>query len=109
LVAISIDNNGRIVNVYDSTRLILGEADKRKMTASAPRDPKGLADQSIDERFSKKIDRILADGGKKSTVLHEAVGYDFSGNLGVAIHQKEIEADFGQNLKKRYKIRLPLL
>jgi len=109
LIAVSIDNDGRIVNVYDSTKLILGETDKRTLDTSSPRDPKGAAGANIGAQFKKKIDRIVADGGGKLSVLHEAVGYDFSGNLGVVVHQKEVEVDFGQNLKKRYKVRVPLM
>ncbi len=109
LIAISIDNDGRIVNVYDSTRLVLGETNKLTPDKLWPRDPKGSTGENIDARFKKKIDRIIADGKGKSSVLNEAVGYDFSGNLGSVVHHKEIEVDFGQNLKKRYKVRVPIL
>ncbi|HQU31078.1 MAG: hypothetical protein HRU72_12025 [Planctomycetia bacterium] len=108
LIAVSIDNDGRIVNLYDSTKLVLGEVDKRALNASSPPDPKGSSGTNTEAQFKKKIDRILADSESKSSVLHETVGYDFSGNLGTLVHQKEIEVDFGQNLKKRYKVRVPL-
>lgn len=108
LIAVSVDNDGRIVNVYDSTKLVLGEVDKRMQNASSPPDSKGPSGVNIDAQFKKKIDRIIADVGGKLSILREAVGYDFSGNLGTVVHQKDVEVDFGQNLKKRYKIRVPL-
>ena len=109
LIAICIDNDGRIVNVYDSTKLVLGETDHRTLKKSSPRDPKGAARETIDTQFNKKLNKIVVDGESKSTVLHEAVGYDFSGNRGAVVHHKEVEVDFGQNLKKRYKLRVPLV
>lgn len=109
LIAISIDNDGRVVNVYDSTRPVLGEASKSELNASAPRDPKAAAGENIDMQFKKKIDRMSAGGERKSSVLYEAIGYDFSGSLGSVVHHRDIEMDFGNNLKKRYKVRVPVL
>lgn len=109
LIAVSIDNDGRIVNVYDSTKSVLGEVDKRTSNTSSPRDPKGSSDANIDQQFKKKIYRIAAGGEGKSSVLRAAVGYDFSSKLGAVVHQKDVEVDFGKNLKKRYKVRVPLV
>jgi len=110
LIAISIDNDGQIVNAYDSTKLVLGEVEKRASNTSAPRDPKKAADINIERQFKKKIDKIAAGGGKtKSSTLREVIGYDFSGNFGDVVHQKDVEVDFGKKLKKRYKVRVPLV
>lgn len=106
LIAVSVDNDGRIVNVYDSTKLVSGETGT---ALSFPPDPTRRNEESVDVQFKRKIDRIIAGGGSKVSVLRETVGYDFSGNLGGVVHQKDIEVDFGQNLKKRYKVRVPLV
>lgn len=109
LIAVNIDNDGRIINVYDSTKSVLGEVDKRTSKTSSPRDPKNSSEANMDRQFKKKIDRVAAGDGEQSSMLREAIGYNFSGNLGTVVHQKDIEVDFGKNLKKRYKVRVPLV
>jgi hypothetical protein len=109
LIAISVDNDGRIINVYDSTKLVLGETDKQPLKAPSPPDPKGGVHESIDAQFNRKFDKIVPDGKNRTTILREAVGYDFSSNLGAVVHQKDVEVDFGRNIKKRYKVRVPIV
>lgn len=106
LIAISVDNDARVVNVYDSTKTVMGEIDKRTSGTSSPRDPKKSALVSFDKQFRKKIGRLAGTGEYKPKVLRELVGYDFSGRHGDVVHQKNIEVDFGKNLKKRYKVRM---
>ncbi len=105
LIAVSIDNDGRIVNVYDSTKAVLGEVDKHTSNTSSPRDPKSASDTNIDRQFKRKIDRISGGGGR-SSILREVVGYDFSGNFGDVVRQRDVEVDLGKKLKKRYKVRV---
>lgn len=107
LIAVSVDNDGRIVNLYDSTKSVLGEVDERSSSTSAPRDPKKAKKAEITRQFTKKIDRLAGDRNK-STTLKEYVGYDFSGNMGEVVHQKDVEVDFGKGVKKRYKVRVQL-
>lgn len=109
LIAISVDNDGRVVNVYDSTKSVLGEVDKRTSNTSSPRDPKKSAKANIDRQFKKKIDKLAGDGKRKSSALRDLVGYDFSARIGTVVHQKNVEVDFGKNLKKRYKVRVQLV
>lgn len=109
LIAVSIDNDGRVVNVYDSTKAVLGEVDKRTTSTSSPRDPKKASKQNMDRQFKKKIDRAGAGDGGKATTLRDLVGYDLSGRHGTVVHQKNVEVDYGKKLKKRYKIRVQLV
>ncbi len=109
LIAVSIDNDGRIVNVYDSTRSVLDEVGKHTAKTSSPRDPKNAPSANIDLQFKKKIDRAAAGDGRKSSILRDVVGYDLSGRYGAVVHQKDVEVDFGKGLKKRYKIRVRLV
>lgn len=108
LIAISVDNDGSITNVYDSTKTVLRESDKSPSNDLSPRDPKGSASRDADVLFRKKIHKIIGDGAGKSSVVRETVGYDFSGNLAVVVHQKDVEVNFGKGLRKRYKIRVPV-
>lgn len=107
LIAVSIDNDGRIVNVYDSTKVVLGEVDKHTSNTSSPRDPQSVSDTNIDHQFKRKINRLSGSGGK-SAILREAVGYDFSGNFGTVVRQRDVEVDLGKKLMKRYKVRVPV-
>jgi hypothetical protein len=109
LIAVSIDNDGRIVNAYDSTRSVIGEVDKRTSSTTSPRDPKKSSKANIDRQFKKKIDRFAAGEKHKSTTLRDLVGYDFSGSVGSVVHQKNVEVQFGRNLKKRYKVRVQVV
>ena len=94
--------------MYDSTKTVLRESDKSPSNDLSPRDPKGSASRDTDVLFRKKIHKIIGDGAGKSSVVRETVGYDFSGNLAVVVHQKDVEVNFGNGLRKRYKIRVPV-
>jgi hypothetical protein len=63
LIAIGIDNDGRVVDVYDSTKAVLGEQPKRGSNTASPRDPKGASQENIGRQFKKKIDRIAPEKG----------------------------------------------
>ncbi len=109
LIAVSVDNDGRVVNVHDSTKAVLGETGKRTSKTSSPRDPYGETDLSLENQFSKKVDKLTAGGDGKPSTIREVTGYDFSGNLGTVVHQKDVEIEFANHLRKRYKVRIPLI
>jgi hypothetical protein len=108
LIAISVDNDGSVVNLYDSTKTVLEESVKSPSADSSPRDPKRSAASDTDAMFKKKVDKIIGARANKSTVLREKVGYDFSGNFATVVHQKDVEVSLGKGLRKRYKIRVPV-
>jgi len=108
LIAVAIDNDGKVVNLYDSTKTVLGESDKSPSNDASPRDPAGASASNTEAMFEKKVRRIIGAGEGKSSVLREKVGYDFSGNLATVVHQKDVEVNFEKELKKRYKIRVPV-
>lgn len=109
LIAVSIDNDGRVVNLYDSTKAVLGVADKRTNSASSPRDPKKSIKTNVDQQFRKKVKKAAAGDSQRTSSVRESVGYDLSGNIGTVVHQKIVEVDFGKKLKKRFKIRVQLV
>lgn len=109
LIAVSVDNDGRVVNVHDSTKAVLGETGKRTSKTSSPRDPYGETDLSLEDQFSKKVDKLTAGGDGKPSTIREVTGYDFSGNLGTVVHQKDVEIEFANHLRERYKVRIPLI
>lgn len=109
LIAVGIDNDGRVVDLYDSTRAVLGELPKRGSNTASPKDPKGASPSDIGRQFKKKIERIAPGKGVQSSTLRELVGYDFSGKIGSVVHQKDVEVAFAKSLKKRYKVRVPVM
>jgi hypothetical protein len=107
LIAICIDNDGEVNNLYDSTKIVLGESRKSPSSDVSPRDPKSTSKLKTDALFKKKIRKIAGEGAVQSSVLREKVGYDFSSNLATVVHQRDVEVNLGKGLKKRYKIRVP--
>lgn len=109
LIAVSIDNDGRVLNIYDSTKLVVGEIDQRTTRTSSPADPKKAAGPDVERHFQKKIERLKAEGEGKATVIREVVGYDLSSSVGTVVRQKDVEIDFGKEVKKRFKVRVQLV
>ena len=116
LIAVCIDNDGSINNVYNSTREILGEASKPKSIIKPPPEKTKIAASDTEKQFEKAIRGIVsrrsnsnARAYKKTKVLNEKVGYDLSGNLGLVVRQRDIDVDTGSDLRKRYKIRLRVM
>ena len=81
----------------------------RTSKTSSPRDPHGETDLSVESQFSKKVDKLTAGSDGKASTIREVTGYDFSGNLGTVVHQKDIEIEFANHFRKRYKVRIPLI
>lgn len=116
LIAIGIDNDGSITNVYNSTKAILEEADKPRSIIPSPPEKKKSLYAETEKQFKKAIGGIISrssnshakDSGK-TQVLREKVGYDFSGKLGLVVRQRDIDVDTGKRLRKRYKVRLRVM
>ena len=119
LITVCVDNDGKITNLYNSTKLILGETDKPAAVIKAPKSPVNHP-KAVEETFEAKINKIklaatpiLKNGKLKAMgddkTLHEYIGYDFSENLGVIVHQKDVEITFPDDFKKRYKLRVPVM
>jgi hypothetical protein len=116
LLAISIDNDGKITNIYNSCRRILSEANKPVSVIKSPPSKNKSSDTEEDTAFKNKIKTIVnrskngtAKTTSKSKVLHQKSGYDFSENLGVVVQQRDVEIDFGKGFRKRYKLRVPIM
>lgn len=119
LIRIGIDNDGNVTNIYNSTRKVLGETKKARAIIEDPKSS-GKLSKYIPETFEAKINSIklaatpILKAGQTLNLgtdetLHEYIGYDFSENLGVIVHQKDVEITFPSEFKKRYKLRVPLM
>ena len=113
LLAICIDNDGSVVNAYNSTKAILGESDKPRSIIPSPPEKNAAESADTDAQFDKAIRGILgrrsnprAKAGGQTKVLSEKVGYDFSGKLGLVVRQRDIDVVIDKDLRKRYKVRV---
>jgi hypothetical protein len=116
LIAICIDNDGSVTNVYNSTKAVLDESDKPRSIIPSPPEREKTISADTEMQFNKAIHGIISRStnshGKpsgKAEVLLEKVGYDFSGKLGVVVRQRDVDVTVGKNLRKRYKIRLRIM
>ncbi|HMK60595.1 MAG TPA: DUF6345 domain-containing protein [Dissulfurispiraceae bacterium] len=116
LIAICIDNDGEIINVYNSTKLILGESSTPRSIIPSPPDGQQDSADDPDKQFMKAINGLLNRSGNsherahgKAEVLREKVGYDFSLTIGPVVRQRDIDLTMFNNLRKRYKIRLRIM
>jgi Family of unknown function (DUF6345) len=113
LLTVCIDNDGSIINVYNCTKAILSESDKPRSIIPSPPEKAEAGAADIQTQFDKAIDGLLNRRSNAKTraadetrVLAEKVGYDFSGKLGLVVHQRDVDLSVDQNLRKRYKVRV---
>lgn len=115
LIAISIDNDGKVTNIYNSTKAIAGTTKKPLSEITPPPEKVKSTDISKEKQFEHKIKRIVSgsvigNGVKKSgkvNVLSDKAGYDFSGNMANIVHQRDVEISLDTEFAKRYKLRVP--
>lgn len=128
IVRVVLDNDGKVMNVFDSTKQVIDMSPKAK-AALAPTPGKKAAaktyngtaiKENIEEAFAKELNKILAQNQAKPaasskaakterpTIIEEKIGYNMNGGHGTVEAEREYEADLGYGLKKRYKIRVPI-
>jgi hypothetical protein len=113
LLTVCVDNDGSIINVYNSTRAILGEADKPRSIIASPPEKIETKAAETEAQFDRAVGGIL---GRRSNardrapgqvkVLSERVGYDFAGKMGLVVRQRNVDVVIDRDLRKRYKIRI---
>jgi hypothetical protein len=115
LITVSVDNDGKVTNVYNSTKGISGITKKPISTVEPPPEKVKSTDVAKEKQFEHKIKRIVngsigGNGTKMSgkvNILSDKAGYDFSGNVGTIVHQRDVEIDLDEKFAKRYKLRVP--
>jgi hypothetical protein len=129
LVRVSIDNDGNIISFNSSVKKVdtLSAYPKGSI---APL-PKGKAavksfgvstEAEMEKMFSEKLALITGNhsngNGKaksvvskanKNTIIEETIGYNLNGAVGIVEAQREYEVGMGKGLKKRYKVRVPIV
>ena len=116
LITVSVDNDGKVTNIYNSTKGIAGSTKGPVSGVKAPPEKTRSTDISKEKLFEHKIKRIVngsvgGNGTKLSSgkvnILSDKAGYDFSGNIGTIVHQRDVEVALDEAFAKRYKLRVP--
>ena len=126
IVRVVIDNDGKVTNVFDSTKQVV-DVKRKKDNAMAPSPDKKAAGKAagpiadkakLEEAFSLELKKILAANQQQSAagaaktekpiIIEEKIGYNLNSGQGTVEAQREYEADLGYGLKKRYRIRIPI-
>ena len=123
-VRITIDNDGKITNAYIAVKPIKGfesSAEGKKQ----PIDPKvskstkkDLIDSSatrsrafaavLKNTKNEKANAVLFKD-QSVKIIRDKVGYDVSGDYGSITAHREVEVSYSESLKKRLKLRLPIV
>ena len=116
LIAVTVDNDGKITRVTSSLKPII---DTQKHV-DMPKLDKKTKELSVDEQFERKINRLVRevtnnDALKTSTdapqvtveTLSDKIGYDFSPFYAKPIQQRDIEIKVG-DFAKRYQLGVDL-
>lgn len=116
LLTVTVDNDGKVTDIYNSTRQILDTVKIPIQGIKAPPEKSKSEIKSVEDEFDIKVRSFMqsksdskqkTDGNVKT--LTEKVGYDFSGNAAILVKQKDVEIGAPDGFAKRYKIRVPLL
>ncbi len=133
VVRVSIDNDGQITHLHNSTREVVDLSNRPKSapkaTPKSPTDPtsRSVEDTSMDieAAFAHELARFVhagsngngnGNGGTRAvdsqpvvaSIKQSEVGYDVSKNHGKLVARRTYELDMGSNCQKLYKVQVPL-
>lgn len=130
VVRVAVDNDGTVTSVHNSLREIDQLVDRPRNTAASPPEPGATSQdgpiarpRATDERgYEQLLAREWADRVAHRWVVRgemplsftvvpfsREVGYDIQGNTAVVVAREAIEVDFGDGLRARYWVTVPLL
>lgn len=119
LVMITLDNDGTVTNIHNSTRPVANVSTQPRMLVNSPEtdesdQPRNLL--SINQEATRTLSEAAGQNFKVSRAnqpigaqqLESTVGYDFSGPYGTVVVNREYEVSAGGIFEKRYKVRIPI-
>lgn len=127
LVRISIDNDGKVVNLIDSVKKVDELSVKAKGSLAPKPKSKSVVHSfgatsaaDIEKQFEMELAAITAHKANgngsakaakatKSKIIEDKIGYNLNGGIGSVVAHREYEVDMGKGLKKRYKLRVPIV
>ena len=120
LVSITVDNDGTITHVHNSTRPVTGVSDRARMQVSDPEGkakPKPLVTDEFhrNQEFSRQLNELSGvdvpvsrSSAPLNGLVHSAIGYDFADAYGKVVEEREYDVELGEGVAKRYKLRVPI-
>ncbi len=120
LVAVTVDNDGTITQVHNSTRPVTGVSDRARMQVSDPdgtTKPKALITDELhrNQLFSSQLRQLTntdipvsRTSAPLNRLVHSAIGYDFSDAYGKLVDEREYDVQLSKEVAKRYKLRVPI-
>ncbi len=129
VVRISIDNDGTITDIHNSTREVIDLSSKPRMSVNKePKDPNqgnykesAIKADDLEAAFNAQLDRFVkaktntngtksADSKTLTTHIKQSeIGYDLSKDYGKVVARRTYEVDMGNNFQKLYKVQVPIL
>jgi hypothetical protein len=124
-LSVTIDNDGAIVGVRDTTREVIELSDRRRRSPGQPASPgspavrgdepdlspAGLRRQ-LDKAWRDQMVSFLLRGGLPTGFAEvpgtAEVGYVIRGGEATLVARREVQIDAGHGLSKRYKVEVPL-
>ncbi|MDQ3978101.1 MAG: DUF6345 domain-containing protein [Actinomycetota bacterium] len=123
-VSVSVDNDGRVTSIRNTTRAIADISDRPMVAAAGPPDPTGTASAVSRSSASAPPERLLADAfqerlkdwivrGRMPVAYSDVpgtaeVGYAIRDDEAVLVARKEVEVDLGGGFLKRYVVEAPI-
>jgi hypothetical protein len=131
LVRVSIDNDGNVISMINSIKKV-DELSSKAKGSFAPKPKSRTAVQSfgatseadLEKKFQQELSRLTmhaangnghSNGTAKATkekgnrIIEDKIGYNLNGGIGSVVAHREYEVDLGRGLKKRYKVRVPIV
>jgi hypothetical protein len=120
-VRITLDNDGRLTRIENTTRKVDQLSDHPKATIPEP----GGEERGVRPRAGGDPARLLAEAwsvhgapaARDAETAERArpvpgtteVGYDLRGNEGRLVARREVEVEFGEGIRKRYEVIAPIV
>ena len=120
-VRITLDNDGRLTCIENTTRKVQRLSDRPKAAVAAPGadsdgvrargdgDPELLLSQASLSHRAPAAREAAAEERARAVPDTTEVGYDIRGNEGRLVARREIEVDFGDGISKRYEVIAPIV
>ncbi len=127
VVRVSVDNDGTITDIHNSTREVIDLSTKPRMSVNKePKEPnqtesKGYkaATDDLEAAFNVQLERFVktkTNGMKssdnkalKTNIKQSEIGYDVSKDYGKVVARRIYEVDMGDNFQKLYKVQVPII
>jgi hypothetical protein len=124
VVRITVDNDGKVTHLHSSLREVTKMSEKPKVSAKMPPDPSdprtrageaALTEAALDNAFNALLEGLVNKTGanvrsaaKSAELVSSQIGYDATANHGGIVAHREYELSFGNDLKKRYQLQVPI-